>query len=206
MPTRNQSPSQLVVIEGPNGAGKSHVARHLGNVMAATIIRYPEPFLDFRARSRLDDAIPPLPRLVYYLAGAAHLSEEIAATPGPIVCDRYFASPLAQMLAEGTLSADVVFDVSMPVIKRLVIPVVTVLLTAEPDALRERLEIRSENRQGSSMRLTRGSSTFATEWTDQLKRIISAHGRLIEVDTTHLDPAAVCKIAQDAVADAVADE
>lgn len=189
-----------MAIEGPNGAGKSLVADHLADFMGAAIIRYPQPFLDFRTRNQLDEAVAPLPRLVYYLAGAAHLSDDVAGAKGPIVCDRYFASPLAQMLAEGTLSSPDIFEISRPIVDRLVMPDVTVLLTAEPDTLRQRLVIRGLSRSGSSMRLTMTSARFAVLWMENLRRILDPRGPLIEIDTTNLDRAEVC----DAVLDSLA--
>ena len=203
MTARKYPANLFVAIEGPNGSGKSHLARHLADLTGTTVTRFPAAFLDFRARNLLDDAIAPIPRLVYYLAGITHMSDEIAATSGPVVCDRYFASPLAMLAAEGTLSMDDVLEVSEPVIKRIVIPDLTVLLTAEPDVLRSRLEARAESRDGSSMRQTLAPSPFAADWMVHLTQMISVRGPMIEIDTTHRDRATVCGLASDAVADLV---
>jgi len=196
-----QSGPWVVAVEGPNGAGKSLVANHLAEATGAAVVRYPQPFTDFRSKSRLDDVIPPLPRLAYYMAGIAHLSEEIASAGTPVVCDRYFASPLAYLLADRALEYEELEEVAAPILERIVIPEVTLLLSADHDTLRRRLESRGESRAGASMRRTLSSAAFTSSWLAHLRRIIALRGILVEIDTAGLDPRAVCLRAESAISD-----
>src|SRR6266516_4786469 len=86
----------LVVLEGTNAAGKSSVVSDLAERLKAQDFHFPPAFVAFREEVGLDSCVAPIPRLVYYLGGILHLSSLIgeAMTTGPVVCDRYAASPL----------------------------------------------------------------------------------------------------------------
>jgi thymidylate kinase len=163
------------------------------------VARYPQAFIEFRSQSRLDDAVPPLSRLAYYLAGIAHLSEEIGAAHESVVCDRYFASPLAFLLADGVIARDDLDEMAAPVLDRILIPDLTVLLAADHETLARRLENRGETRAGASMRRTLASAEFTSSWLFHLRRIIAARGAVVEIDTTELDTRQVCRRAEDAL-------
>ncbi len=195
----DSSTGTLVAVEGPNGAGKSLVADHIARTCAATLVRYPASFVDFRARHRLDEAIAPLPRLAYYLAGIAHMSEGIARATPRVVCDRYFASPLALLVAEGAVEWDELTSIAAPVLARIRLPQLTVLLHAEHEVLKHRITARGEARPGASLRQTVGSEAFTARWLDALRVTIADRGPFVEIDTSELGPAEVCSRALQAL-------
>ena len=47
-------------------------------------------------------------RLLHYLGGVVELSDVVRATAGPVVADRYWASPLAALEAEGAVTVELV--------------------------------------------------------------------------------------------------
>ncbi|CAN5397753.1 MAG: hypothetical protein ACR2JP_06515 [Acidimicrobiia bacterium] len=194
MPDSPHRPS-FIVVEGPNGAGKSTVAKGLSNAMGMTLLRYPDRFLAFRERIDLDHEVAPVARLLYYLAGIADLSDAVSATPGAVVCDRYWASPLAALEAGGDLPTGVIDRVSRPVLAHIARPGLTILLGARPAVLAARIDGRDETRSSASYRRTLHSPAFADEWMARLRARSGDCGPIVEIDTTDRSIAATIDLA-----------
>src|SRR3989442_9789667 len=96
---------RFIVLEGPNGGGKTTIAEYLHDHLGAAVFHFPPEFLRFREEVLLDERVPPVPRLAYYLAAVLHLGELVreGLSRGHVVCDRYLASPLALIETEGSI-------------------------------------------------------------------------------------------------------
>ncbi len=188
----------VVAVEGPNGSGKSTVARHLASILDGRIVRYPEAFLQFRAEQGLDE-FPAIPRLLYYLAGIAQLSETIAGRDSAVVCDRYFASPIALLVAEQSLNEEQILRHAGPLLDSIVMPHITLLLSADHRVLRQRLAMRGIERPGASMQQTATSGAFVDRWNKALRKLLSARCSTIEIDTTDTTIERMCQLAGRAV-------
>ncbi len=190
--------SRVIAVEGPNGAGKSSVAAHIATRIGGAVVRYPDSFMRIRQTALIDEQAP-LPRLLYYLGGIAQLHGVVAQQRGPFVCDRYYASPLAMLLAEGAVGEGELAAIAGPVLDRITMPAVTVLLTADHAELVARIAGRGGARPGVSYRQTLLSPEFVAAWTSALRSLAAGRGPVIEIDTTVRDVAEVCAIVDNAL-------
>ena len=178
----------LVVVEGTNAVGKSSVASDLAERLQAQAFHFPPAFVTFREEVGLDARVAPIPRLVYYLGGILHLSSLIgeAMTAGPVVCDRYAASPLGAVIADGEPPEEEVlslFSAFEPYIAR---PDLTILLRCDHANARARLEARSR-REGSlnvlHMRSLESPAYFRRTH-EAIRRQVYRMGPVVEIDTS----------------------
>jgi thymidylate kinase len=174
----------FVVVEGPNGAGKSTLAHGLARALGMTGVHYREGFFRARRQRDRDQPMSPVSRLRYYLAGVVELSDVVGATGGPVVADRYWASPLAALEAEGAVTVELVDRVGGPVLDQIVRPDLTLLLRARPDVLAARIAGRSESRSSASAEHMLTSPGFAARWMTRLRVRSAQCGSFIEIDTT----------------------
>jgi dTMP kinase len=184
----------FVVIEGPGGVGKSTatglVAQQLRD-QRVTVLATREPI----------DA--PLGDLARYgteeyrgeamacltAAGRFQHGEEIrpALERGEVVvCDRYFASSLALQRMDG-VDREFVWLLN----ERVTMPDLTVLITAQPEVIAERLAGR-----GAHSRYERvdGSSHIECAYFRDAGRFIREKGlRVLDIDATHAGPEEVAR-------------
>jgi thymidylate kinase len=178
----------LVVLEGTNATGKSSVVTDLAARLDAQGFHFPPAFVAFREEVGLDSCVAPIPRLVYYLAGILHLSSLIdeAMTKGPVVCDRYAASPLGAVIADGEPTEEEVLSLFSGFEPHIARPDLTILLRCDHAAARARLEARNR-REGSLHVLHRRSlesPAYFRRTHEAIRRQVYRMGPVVEIDTT----------------------
>ncbi|MEO7167970.1 MAG: hypothetical protein ABI016_13185 [Chthoniobacterales bacterium] len=183
-------PTKFLVIEGCNGVGKSTVVDYLKARTGASSFHYPPEFLSFRREVCLDRNLAPFPRLAYYLAATLHLSDLVRAqlTESHVVCDRYLASPLSLMIAEGAIAETEARRLAEPFASYLCVPDLTLLLTAEHGVTTKRIDNRSleSGRVTSIAREMLESEVFFHQRQDASRRISMSLGSVVELDTTSI--------------------
>ena len=194
-------PSQFkfLVIEGCNGVGKSTITEYLSARVGASTFHYPPEFVSFRRDVRMDECLAPLPRLVYYLAATLHLSDLVRAQliKSHVICDRYLASPLSLMIGESAIEENEARRLMEPFASYLLMPDVTLLVTAEHAVINARIR----NRSLVSGKLTPvaqriiESEEFFQKRQDASRRIAMRLGPVVELDTTSLWPEEMCNSA-----------
>ena len=185
-------PTKFLVIEGCNGVGKSTIAEYLCARTGASSFHYPPEFVSFRRDVHLDESLAPLPRLVYYLAATMHLSDLVRAhlIQSHVICDRYLASPLSLMIAESAIEETEARHLMEPFGSYLLIPDLTLLLTAEHAVASARINNRSL-RSGMLTPVARRmleSEEFFHQRENASRRIAMRLGPVVELDTTNLSP------------------
>ena len=178
----------LVVLEGTNAAGKSSVVSDLAKRLDAQDFHFPPAFLAFREEVGLDSCLAPIPRLGYYLGGIVHLSSLVAEarTTGPVVCDRYAASPLGAVIADGEPTEEEVLSLFSALEPHIARPDLTILLRCDHAAARARLQAR-ERREGSLQVLHRRSlesPAYFRRTHEAIRRQVYRLGAVVEIDTT----------------------
>ena len=177
----------FIVVTGNNGVGKSSVVQSLRERFGATTFHYPDAFRRFRVDAALDTAVPPRPRLLYYLAATLELSELVRRelSQRPVICDRYVESPLSLLEAESALSTEELDAMATPYLGMLRIPDRYLVLTASHDVAAER--IRHRTGEGTTTRV-QGKSVDSPEFyakrADLLWRWAERTGPAERVDTT----------------------
>jgi dTMP kinase len=191
---------RLIVIEGVNGVGKSTTARHLADRLGAALFHYFPEFNRFRQEMGLDVRVAALPRLMYYLGAALHLSDLVRArlAHGHVVCDRYLASPLSLLIAEGALDDNEVCRLSGPFEGYVCAPHLTLLLTADHPTASARLRARTAGTEAMTPveRRVLESAEFFHKREAALRRHAGRLGSLVELDTTGLSADAMCRSAR----------
>jgi dTMP kinase len=191
---------RLIVIEGVNGVGKSTTARHLADRLGAALFHYFPEFNRFRQEVGLDVRVAAWPRLAYYLAATLHLSDLVRArlAGGHVVCDRYLASPLSLLIAEGALVDDEACRLTGPFEGYLCAPHLTLLLTADYATARTRLRARTAGAEAVTPveRRVLESAEFFHKREAALRRHASRLGPLVELDTTGLSADEMCRAAR----------
>ena len=191
--------SRFLVIEGCNGVGKSTIVEYLCARTCASSFHYPPEFVSFRRDVHLDQAVAPLPRLVYYLGATLHLSDLVRAQlkQSHVICDRYFASPLSLMIGDSAIEETEARDLIQPFLSYLCMPDVTLLLTAEHAAAGARINKRS--RESGKLtpvaRMVLESKEFFHKRQDASRRWAMRLGPVVELDTTNLSPEEMCNSA-----------
>ncbi len=187
-------PNRVVVIEGPNNVGKSTVAAFLAQEFGGTVMRFSSAFVRTRDEDDMDRTASPLTRLQKYLDAVEELSERCRSASGTVIVDRYFASPIAMLEAEGNIDAADLSKVASPVIRRLCPPTVTILLTADHSSLVGRSGGRDKIRLSKSFEMTMSSPVFSHNWSEALRRWTQLLGPVEVVDTTAIEKRSVCEI------------
>lgn len=177
----------FVVVEGVVGTGKTTATSHFRDALSASCFHFPPAFRIFREQARLDEQVGPWARLAYYLGASLHTGElaRAALRSGPVVCDRYAPSPLAMLEAEGLFDEAELRILSEPFLARLVQPTIIVLLTAEHDVARRRVERRKDTLSAVHQRVV-ASDHFYLAWQESLRRHCNRLGATVELDTSHL--------------------
>jgi thymidylate kinase len=196
-PDRKPGP-RFLVVEGNNGVGKSTVAAYLRDRLGAMLFHYPAEFVRFRERAGLDAGVAPVPRLLYYLAATVHLSELVRESLArqPVVCDRYLAGPLSLLLAEDAIAERELDRLAAPCEPYLCRPDLTLLVTADYEAARQRIRART-----SGPDLTRveqhvlASREFYARRETELRRHAVRLGPVAELDTSALSRQDMCRAA-----------
>lgn len=178
----------LVVLEGTNAVGKSSVASDLAERLQAQLFHFPPAFVTFREEVGLDASVAPIPRVAYYLGGILHLSSLVAAamTAGPVVCDRYAASPLGAVIADGEPPEEDVLSLFSAFEPYIVRPDLTILLRCDHASARARLETRSR-RDGSLNVLHQrslDSAAYFRRTHEAIRRQVYRMGPVVEIDTS----------------------
>jgi thymidylate kinase len=185
VPPVNRHP--FVVVEGTTWVGKSTTARFLSRALTAKLLHLPPEFDRFRGRIRLDDGMAPLPRLAYWMAGMLHLSELVrtALAEGPVVCDRYIASPMGLLEADEDLGRTEISRLISPFVHDVVRPDFTLMLVADYRTALQRVAARS----GSDRRITAlhrralGSQAHFCRWEDAVRHRARGLGPVEEMRT-----------------------
>ena len=183
---------KFLVIEGCNGVGKSTITEYLIARVGASSFHYPPEFVSFRRDVHLDQAVAPLPRLVYYLAATLHLSDLVRAqlTQSHVICDRYLASPLSLMIGDATIDEQEARNMSEPLEPYLCVPDLTLLVTAEHAVISARIHNRSL-RTGMLTPMAQRmieSKEFFHKREEVCRRLAMRLGPVVELDTSHLSP------------------
>src|SRR5690349_6220768 len=199
-------PSQFrfVVIEGCNGVGKSTITEYLSSRTGAATFHYPPEFVSFRREVHLDESVAPLPRLVYYLAATLHLSDLVRAQlkQSHVICDRYLASPLSLMIAESAIEEAQARRLIEPFQSYLLMPELTLLVTAEHAAASARINDRS-HKSGMLTPVARRmveSEEFFHKRQNASRHLAMSLGPVVELDTTNLSLEEMCNSAWSLVA------
>jgi thymidylate kinase len=192
-------PTKFLAIEGCNGVGKSTISDYLCGRLGATAFHYPPEFVSFRGKVHLDEAVAPLPRLVYYLAATLHLSDLVRAqlTRSHVICDRYLASPISLMIGESAIQQTEVSRLIDSFVPYLCTPDLTLLLTAEYAVASTRITTRSRD-SGKLTPVARRvleSEKFFLTRQDASRRWAMRLGPVAELDTTKLSAEEMCKSA-----------
>ncbi len=184
MPPRKR----FIVLTGCNGVGKSTVAEALRVRLDATVFHYPPEFVAFRAAVALDTRVAPVPRLLYYLAATLQLAdlvrEQLAGHD--VICDRYLESPVSLLLAEDAIAEEELDRFRAPFESRLLVPDVTLLLTADYATACRRIRARQPARSTRVEQLVLSSPDFFHRREAALRREARRRGPLVELDTTSL--------------------
>jgi dTMP kinase len=171
-------------VEGTTGVGKTTVTRWLARTLGAATFHYPPEFVRFRRAVGLDERIEPPTRLAYYLAATMHLSDTVrsALQRGPVVCDRYMASPLGLVEASG-LDQAIARRLSEPFLPHLERPSLIVLLTADHQEAVRRASRRRRTVTPAHLRAF-GSPAFFQAWEDAVRRHAERLGPVVPIDTS----------------------
>jgi thymidylate kinase len=187
----------FAAVEGPPGTGKTELVARLATTLGAGSIRFPAPFLDFRRRTRMDETFPPVPRLLYYLAAALHLSGQIQERlrREPLVCDRYAPSVIGLARAWGDIDSAVLDSLVAPVRALLLRPTVTVLVCASHDVARDRMAGRPRLGQDVTVAHERAARdpAFFERWLGAMREEALELGPVIEIDATDKPPERVAQ-------------
>lgn len=188
--------SKFLVIEGCNGVGKSTIVECLCARVGASSFHYPPEFVNFRRNVHLDERLAPLPRLAYYLAATLHLSDLVRAQlrQSHVVCDRYLASPLSLMIGESAIEESEARRLMKPFESYLVMPDLTLLLTAEHAVACGRIHNRSL-KAGMLTPVARRmleSEEFFRKRQNVSRRLAMSLGRVVELETTNLTREEMC--------------
>jgi thymidylate kinase len=188
--------TRFVAVEGAIGVGKSTVTGHLCSAWEAASFHLPPEFRRFRAEVCLDERVPPVPRLAYYLGACLELSglveRELARRD--VVCDRYLASPLSLVELLGGRDREEIHRLGRPFWVTAIRPHLTLLLTARHDVARERMNRRGRARDDDQAhRLAMASERFYLEWTENVRRYAQDMGPVQELDTTDLGEDEMCR-------------
>lgn len=193
---------KLFVVEGNNGVGKSTVARYLAGRLDAELFHFPPEFVRFRERAALDTRVPPVARLLYYLAATVELSEMVVAAQahGHVVCDRYLAGPLSLLVADGSLAESDVRRLAAPLAGGLRSPALTLLIVADHAECRRRIGARPPDELTPVQKLTLESPQFFAARHQALRRFAAEMGPVVEIETTGATPEETAPRAWEAVA------
>ena len=191
--------SRFLVIEGCNGVGKSTITEYLSTRTVASTFHYPPEFVSFRRELRLDESLAPLPRLAYYLAATLHLSDLVRAqlTQSHVICDRYLASPLSLMIGESAIEENEARRLMEPFASYLLMPDVTLLVTAEHAVVSGRIHNRSleSGKLTPVARRMVESEEFFHRRQNASRRLAMSLGPVVELDTTNLSVEEMCNSA-----------
>jgi len=179
----------LIVVEGCSGSGKSTVSEHLAAVLGACGFHFPPDFVRFRDETDLDLRVRAIPRFAYYLAAALELSDLVRdqLQYSDVVCDRYFASSMAPVVAFNQLSASDLFQLAEPFVSYLVRPDLVLLLTVAPPIGIDRIKHRARltgKRTTLGEGLTADPEAFAR--CEAIVRTQAVGLPIVEIDTTDL--------------------
>jgi UMP-CMP kinase 2 len=192
---------QLIVVEGNQGTGKTIVSRTLAHQSHATWLHFPPAFARIREELRLDTEVESQARLLYYLAATVHLGDLVrkALQDGPVVCDRYAASPVSLLLAEGAVDELTIERLWSPFEVDLPRPVLTLLLVCNYRIARERIVARGRPLTAVERRTVRSAHFYERRET-ALRDRASRFGPFEMIDTTCLSPIATCRRASSVLA------
>ena len=185
---------KFIVVSGCNGVGKSSVAQALRDRLDALVFHYPPEFVQFRERASLDTAVAELPRLLYYLGAALHLSDLVRQqlTRSHVICDRYVESPVSLLIAESAFLEGDVDRICGPFQPYLCVPDLTLLLTAGYEAACHRIRERLPARCTRVEQLVLASPDFFRRREIALRTQAAKLGPVLELDTTNLSQTAMC--------------
>jgi thymidylate kinase len=186
------SQSKFLVIEGCNGVGKTTITEYLIARVGAASFHYPPEFVSFRRDVHLDQAVAPLPRLVYYLAATLHLSDLVRAQlkQSHVICDRYLASPLSLMIGDSAIEETQARQLTEPFQSYLCVPDLTLLVTAEHSVVSARIHnraLKSGILTPMAQRMVE-SKEFFQKREDACRQLATRLGPVVELDTTDLSP------------------
>lgn len=136
----------LVTLHGGDGVGKSTVGRELAVKLGAIKLKAPSPafdalrkYLSLKKGPYTDYVVTPTARFMFYASAVSATAAEIvrALVDGPVVLDRYIQCSYAFHDALGVnVSAIPPESLALPE------PMLSVLLTASPEVVRERILAR----------------------------------------------------------------
>ncbi len=186
MPARERL-TGFVVVEGTTWVGKSTVARSLSRSLGAKLFHLPPEFMRFRKSFPFDDWLDPASRIAYYVGAGLHMSQLVRdeLTRGPVVCDRYMASPLGLVEADAELSPNEVETFVAPFEANLARPDVTLLLVADQRAVLDRVAAHAgpDRRIIGLHRRALGSEDHFLRWEQATRRLSARLGPVAEIDT-----------------------
>lgn len=133
----------LIVIEGVAGSGKSTLGQLLAEDITAQVLHTaPEPLAPMQRR--VNAHCKALPHLLFYLAGALHVSDLARALieDGNVIIDRYLGSLLANHSAVLDTSIEEAETIIAPFRHYLLEPDLTLYLDASPADVAARTRAR----------------------------------------------------------------
>lgn len=196
---------KFLVVSGCNGVGKSTVARSLSDRLAAVVFHYPPEFVRFREVVSLDAKVSALPRLLYYLGATLHLSDLVRSqlARGHVICDRYLESPVSLLLAESAFTEDDLDRICAPFRPYLRVPDLTLFLTASYETARARIRRRLPEDLTRVQQAVLDSPEFFHDRQASLRAQAARLGPMLELDSTELNEADMCRAAWSLVAAAL---
>ena len=186
----------FISVDGPGGVGKSTVANELAALLTAKGHRVhasaePSTHVLGQLARRMSSELSGLPLACLVAADRyQHLKDEVVPrieAGDIVVCDRFVASSLALQRMD-TVPLDMILSLNAAVTR----PALSVLLTAPPDVLFERISSRGVH---SRFQGTLELSTTEAVYYEEAAEILEGLGwRCIRLDTSLLTPATVAAL------------
>ncbi len=182
--------SVFITVDGPNGVGKTTIIRALADVLRAdgndvVLLRQPSNS-DLGNFARSSEQQLTGMALAALVVADRYLQIETAIKPAlvegrTVLCDRYVASTLALQRLDG-LPVDVLWDMN----SQALVPDLSVLLTADPPTIEQRLDER-----GRKTRFERldGIAALETAYFKEAFELLRSVGyTTLEIATTATSP------------------
>jgi thymidylate kinase len=177
--------NKFFAFEGVDGAGKTTLAEGLAKRTSGFYIKTPGS--EYKpTRPYIDNGVPPLGKLLYYLSSVVDASKHIesALKQGPVFCDRYIWSSLIPHASYHDRELAELEQEYMHVLDTIAQPTNVLVEVAEAQQL-ERLDIREDAISASDVFCL---DTQKRRKVRDLYEVIAVRGSWVRIDTTDRDP------------------